>query len=85
MAFKLHKFGFDLLKVVFDCVDLGQHALVKIIRSLCPVLVRPLDLSVEFNSVFVSLSKLSKILEIPLVLCKFSRAVLSRDVPWDVP
>ena len=36
LLFKLHKFGFDLLKVVSDCVDLGQRALVKIMRSLLP-------------------------------------------------
>ena len=37
LACKLHKFGFDLLIwVVSDCVDLVQHALVKIMRSLPP-------------------------------------------------
>ena len=53
LAFKLHKFGLDLLKVVSDCVDLAQHALVKIMRSLLPCLIRPLDLSVEFKSLFL--------------------------------
>ena len=44
-----------------------------------PVLILPLDLSVEFKSVFISLSRLSEMLEIPLILRKISRAVLE---PW---
>ena len=36
LVLKLHKYCFDLLEVVSDCVDLDQHALVKIVRSLPP-------------------------------------------------